>query len=159
MDSIQEYTPILLILLASTILLQAIFTRARSKFHLPPGPLALPVIGHFHLLLQPPLHRAIHKISNRYGPLIHLHLGSTPVVFVSSAEIAKEIFRTHEASFCNQTSNVAISYLTYKASDLGFAPYGTYWKFMKKLCMSELLNGRMLDQLLPIRQEEINRLA
>ncbi|KAK8472144.1 hypothetical protein PHAVU_002G126200 [Phaseolus vulgaris] len=28
---------------------------------------------------------------------------------------------------------------------------------MKKLCMSELLNGRMLDQLLPIRREEINR--
>jgi len=28
---------------------------------------------------------------------------------------------------------------------------------MKKLCMSELLNGKMLDQLLPIREEEINR--
>ncbi|KAJ1377811.1 Cytochrome P450 [Sesbania bispinosa] len=80
------------------------------------------------------------------------------MVFVSSAEIAKEIFKTHEASFSNRPGNVAIRYLTYDASDLGFAPYGTYWKFMKKLCMSELLNGKMLDQLFPIRQEEINRL-
>lgn len=157
MEGIQEYIPIFLIFLATTILLQAIFTRARSKFHLPPGPLALPVIGHFHLVLQPPLHKAVHKISSRYGPLIHLYLGSTPMVFVSSAEIAKEILKTHEASFSNRPANVAISYLTYNASDLGFAPYGTYWKFMKKLCMSELLNGRMLDQLLPIRQEKISR--
>ncbi|XP_045802460.1 cytochrome P450 93A2-like [Trifolium pratense] len=28
---------------------------------------------------------------------------------------------------------------------------------MKKLCMSEFLNGKMLDQLLPIRKDEINR--
>ena len=156
MDNIQEYIPIFLIWLAATILLRAIFTKTRSKLRLPPSPLALPVIGHFHLL-QLSLHRAVHKISNRYGPLIQLYLGSTPIVFVGSAEIAKEILKTHEVSFSNRPASVAISYLTYDSSDLGFAPYGTYWKFMKKLCMSELLNGRMLDQLLPIRQEEINR--
>lgn len=154
MDDVQGYIPIFLIFLASLKLLQAIFKA--SKFRLPPSPLALPVIGHFHLL-KPPLHRSFQKLSNRYGPLIHLYLGSTPVVVVSSAEIAREIFKTHELCFSNRPANVAISYLTYNSSDLGFAPYGPYWKFMKKLCMSELLNGRMLDQLLPIREEEINR--
>ncbi|TKY53284.1 3,9-dihydroxypterocarpan 6A-monooxygenase [Spatholobus suberectus] len=154
MDDIQGYIPTFFVWLASIILLRAIFKA--SKFRFPPSPLALPVIGHFHLL-KSPLHRAFQKLSNRYGPLIHLSLGSTPTVVVSSAEIAKEIFKTHELSFSNRPANVAISYLTYNSSDLGFAPYGTYWKFMKKLCMSELLNGRMLDQLRPIRQEEINR--
>ncbi|XP_027364304.1 cytochrome P450 93A3-like [Abrus precatorius] len=156
MDNIQEYIPIFLVCLASIILLQAIFRKNGSKFNLPPGPFALPVIGHFHLL-KSPLHKAFQKISNHYGPLIHIYLGSTPIVVVSSAEIAQEIFKTHELSFSNRPPNVAISYLTYNSSDLAFAPYGTYWKFMKKLCMSELLNGKMLDQLLPIRQEEINR--
>ncbi|RDX84890.1 3,9-dihydroxypterocarpan 6A-monooxygenase, partial [Mucuna pruriens] len=154
MVDIQGYIPIFLVMLASAIFLRGIFKT--SKFHLPPGPLALPVIGHFHLL-KPPLHRAFHQLSNRYGPLIHIYLGFTPTVVVSSAEIAKEIFKTHELCFSNRPANIAISYLTYNSSDLGFAPYGAYWKFMKKLCMSELLNGRMLDQLLPIRQEEINR--
>ncbi|XP_020236279.1 3,9-dihydroxypterocarpan 6A-monooxygenase [Cajanus cajan] len=154
MDDIQGYIQIFLVCIASTILLRAVFKA--SKYHLPPSPLALPVIGHFYLL-KPPLHRSFQKLSNRYGPLIHLYLGSTPIVVVSSAETAKEIFKTHELSFSNRPANAAISYLTYDSSDLGFSPYGTFWKFMKKLCMSELLNGRMLDQLLPIRQEEINR--
>jgi len=154
MDDIQGYIPIFLIFLASIIFLQTIFKTA--KFRLPPGPLALPVIGHFHLL-KPPLHVSFQKLSNRYGPLIHLYLGSTSVVVVSSAEIAKEIFKTHELSFSKRPANVVVTYFTYNAADLAFAPYGPYWKFMKKLCMSELLNGRMLEQLLPIRREEINR--
>ncbi|RHN79190.1 putative 3,9-dihydroxypterocarpan 6A-monooxygenase [Medicago truncatula] len=158
MEIIEQYIPIFLILLASTILLKAIFTKLEGpNFHLPPSPLSLPIIGHFHLILKQPLHRATHNLSNRFGPIIHIYLGSTLMVFVSSSEIAKEIFKTHESSFSNRPANIAISYLTYNASDLGFAPYGTYWKFMKKLCMSELLNGKMLDQLLPIREEEINR--
>ncbi|KAL1368215.1 3,9-dihydroxypterocarpan 6A-monooxygenase-like [Arachis duranensis] len=158
MDNFQEYIAIFSIWLAATILFQAILTKTRSsKLHLPPSPLALPIIGHFHLL-QPSLHRAVHKISNRYGPLIQLYLGSNPTVFVSSAEIAKEILKTHEVCFANRPANIAISSLTYDKSDLAFAPYGTFWKFMKKLCMSELLNGRMLELLSPIREEEIKRL-
>lgn len=146
---------LLLILLPSIILLRSILTTTRSKLRLPPSPMALPIIGHLHLM-QNPLHRCLQKISDRYGPLIHIYLGSLPVVVVSSAEIAKGVLKTHEMSFCNKSSNAAIRYLTYDASDLGFAPYGTYWKFMKKLCMSELLNGRMLDQLSVIRHEEIS---
>ncbi|KAK7392829.1 hypothetical protein VNO78_21277 [Psophocarpus tetragonolobus] len=154
MEDIQGYIPIFLVFLVSVILLQAIFKT--SKLHLPPSPLALPIIGHFHLL-KPPFHRSFQSLSNRYGPLIHLYLGSTPIVVVSSSEIAKEIFKTHQLYFSNRPANVAINYLTYNLSDLGFAPYGPYWKFLKKLCMSELLNGKMLDQLLPIRQDEIHR--
>ncbi|WJX80556.1 hypothetical protein P8452_63540 [Trifolium repens] len=39
-----------------------------------------------------------------------------------------------------------------------FAPYGDYWKFMKKICMSELLGGKTLDQFNPLRQQETLRL-
>ncbi|MED6138224.1 hypothetical protein PIB30_072231 [Stylosanthes scabra] len=146
-----------LVWLAATILFQAILTKTRSsKLRIPPGPLALPIIGHFHLL-QPSLHKAVQKISNHYGPIIQLYLGSNPGVFVVSAEIAKEILKTHEICFANRPGNTVISFLTYGKSDFAFAPYGTFWKFMKKLCMSELLNGRMLDQLSPIRGEEIKR--
>ncbi|KAI3819968.1 hypothetical protein L1987_13822 [Smallanthus sonchifolius] len=37
-----------------------------------------------------------------------------------------------------------------------FVPYGSYWRFMKKIIMSELLNGATIDSL-HVRQDEINR--
>lgn len=71
--------------------------------------------------------------------------------------MAKEFLRTYEASFLDRPRNTTTVYLTYGSKDFMFAPYGSYWKLMKKLIMSELLNGRTLDLLLPVRQDEINR--
>uniref|UniRef100_A0A2N9GHI9 Cytochrome P450 n=1 Tax=Fagus sylvatica TaxID=28930 RepID=A0A2N9GHI9_FAGSY len=50
-----------------------------------------------------------------------------------------------------------IDNLTYGLADFTMAPYGPYWKFIKKLCMTELLGGRTLEQHLPVRSEEIKQ--
>ena len=71
--------------------------------------------------------------------------------------MAKEFLKTHESSFSNRPQMKAVEYLTYGSADFSFAPYGRYWKFMKKICMSQLLGGRTLDQFLPVRHEEIKR--
>nr|POF02794.1 3,9-dihydroxypterocarpan 6a-monooxygenase [Quercus suber] len=139
----------------STILVRYI-TRTRTKGRVPPSPLALPSIGHLHLLAPLP-HQALHNLSNRYGPLIHLFLGSVLCVVVSTPEMAKELLKTHETSFMNRPHTATVDYLTYGSADFSFAPYGPYWKFMKNLCMSKLLVGQTLDQLLPVRHEEITR--
>lgn len=152
----QGYIILFLVWLVSTIVFRAIFTKTNTKPRLPPSPLALPIIGHLHLLFPLP-HQALHKLANRYGPLIHLYLGSNPCVVASSPEVAKEFLKTHESSFSNRSKGIAVDYLTYGSADFSFAPFGPYWKFMKKLCMSELLGGRTLDQLLPVRHEEIRR--
>ncbi|EXC30900.1 Cytochrome P450 93A1 [Morus notabilis] len=156
MADFQGYITLFLVLLVSTIVVRAIFKKNRTKVRLPPSPLALPIIGHLHLLAPIP-HQALHKLSNRYGPLIHLSLGSVPCVVASSPEIAKEFLKTQEISFLNRPQTAAVDYITYGSADFSFAPYGPYWKFMKKLCMSQLLGGRTLDLLLPVRREELKR--
>ncbi|KAL2320829.1 hypothetical protein Fmac_029798 [Flemingia macrophylla] len=149
--------PILLLCLVSTIMFASIVWRKQNKTLLPPGPIGLPIIGHLHLLSPTP-HQEFHKISIRYGPIIHLFLGSVPCVVVSTAEAAKEFLKTHETSFSNRPAKtVAVEALTYGFQDFLFAPYGPYWKFMKKLCMSELLGGHMLDLFLPVRRQETHR--
>ncbi|KAK3412582.1 hypothetical protein EUGRSUZ_I01315 [Eucalyptus grandis] len=85
----------------------------------------------------------------------YLSFGSFPCVVASSPETAKEFVKTHETSFSNRPSTVAIRCLTYGAADFSFAPYGRYWMFMKKICMTELLGGRTLDHFLPVREEEM----
>ncbi|KAK4380436.1 hypothetical protein RND71_002298 [Anisodus tanguticus] len=154
MVDIQGYLMLFLIWLFSTLFLKYVIFRKRAKYHLPPSPFGLPIIGHLHLLSPIP-HQALHGLSARYGPLIHINLGSVPCLVVSSPEMAKEVLKTHETSFLNRPQTSVVDYLTYGSQDFSFAPYGVYWKFMKKICMSELLGARTLDMLLPVRRDEI----
>ncbi|KAK3008471.1 hypothetical protein RJ639_015278 [Escallonia herrerae] len=153
MTDFQDYIILFLTWLISTILVRAFF-KWRTVNHLPPSPFALPIIGHLHLLAPIP-HQAFHKLSTRYGPLIHIFLGSVPCVVASSPEMAKEFLKTNESSYSNRPKIAAVDFITYGSQDFSFAPYGPYWKFMKKLCMSELLGGRTLDLLLPVRRDEL----
>lgn len=158
MADFSGYIILCLTWLAAIVVYRFIFGKTGIKqLHLPPSPIiSLPIIGHLHLLDKIP-HQDFHKLSNQYGPLIYLKLGSIPCVVASSPEVAKEFLKTHESSFSKRPQKIIVDYLTYGSKDFTFAPYGPYWKFMKRLCMSELLGSQTLDQLLPpIRCEEIN---
>ncbi|XP_028808718.1 3,9-dihydroxypterocarpan 6A-monooxygenase-like [Neltuma alba] len=153
MASFQAYLQLVLIWAVPIILVRAILTRYQSKARLPPGPPSLPLIGHFHLL--PPLpHRALHNLSARYGPIIQLFLGSVPCVVASTPETAREFLKTHESCFSDRIVNAAVHHFSYGSKGFLFAAYGPYWKFVKKLCMSQLLGARTLDILHPVRRDE-----
>ncbi|KAK7345105.1 hypothetical protein VNO77_15553 [Canavalia gladiata] len=153
MGDYADYFVQLLIWLASIFLLRIILTKPGTKLNLPPSPRSLPIVGHLYLLSKIP-HQAFHKISSRYGPLVYLMFGSKPCVIVSSPEMARLCLKTNETCFLNRSMRTHLDYLTYGSSDFVLAPYGPYWRFMKKLCMTELLGSRMIQQHLPIRVEE-----
>ncbi|KAF3453811.1 hypothetical protein FNV43_RR04252 [Rhamnella rubrinervis] len=142
----------LLIFILVLVLLGAIFQHNQ----LPPSPIAIPVIGHFHLL-GPLIHHSLYKLSLRYGPLFSFRLGSVPCVVASTPELAREFLKTNELCFISHASSTAISRLTY-GSSLAFSPYGAYWRFVKKLTMNELLGGRPINNFLQLRAQEYGRL-
>ncbi|PIA56563.1 hypothetical protein AQUCO_00700720v1 [Aquilegia coerulea] len=124
---------------------------------LPPSPKELPIIGHLHLLNNTP-HQTFHNLCARYGPLIHLRLGSVICIIASTPELAKELLITNGHTFASRPVNIAINLLTYNSVDFVFAPYGSYWKFMKKIVASELLGDQTLAQLKDIRFDEASQL-
>ncbi|XP_058071332.1 cytochrome P450 93A3-like [Magnolia sinica] len=152
------YAILFFVSLISTVLLRTIISKIRrTKARFPPGPVGFPIIGHLHLLGPIP-HRSLHKLSERYGPLLHLRLGSVPSIVASSVETAEEILKTQETSFASRRQPSAFRRLTYGSFDMAWAPYGPYWKFLKKLSVSELFSSRTLQHMLPVRREEIMRL-
>ncbi|KAK7378210.1 hypothetical protein VNO80_03648 [Phaseolus coccineus] len=155
-DYYQDYILLFITCLVSTIVVRAILSRKQNNTNRPPSPPALPIIGHLHLLAPIP-HQALHKLSIRYGPIMHLFLGSVPCVIASTPEAAREFLKTHETRFSNRPQSSAGDFLTYGSQNFTLAPYGPYWKFMKKICMSELLGGPTLSQLLPLRRQETLR--
>ncbi|PON58146.1 Cytochrome P450, E-class, group I [Parasponia andersonii] len=156
MEDLQNYTILFLLWIVSTIVIRAIFKKSRTKVQLPPSPSSLPIIGHLHHIGPLP-HQSLYKLSNRYGPLMQISLGSVPCVVASSPEMAKEFFKTHEASFSSRPPPSILKHVAYPDLDLTFAPYGPYWKFLKKVCMSRLLGSQTLNLLLPVRTEERKR--
>ena len=153
MADVQDHVILFFIWLISFILARALFTKYRTRVRRPPGPLALPIIGHFHLLGSKP-YQSLHKLSLRYGPLFQFYFGSIPSVVVSSGEMAKEFLQTHDISFANRPKLSNIDYLFYGSNDIAFASYGPYWKFMKKLSMTKLLGVQTLEKFVPVMREE-----
>ncbi|KAI3937805.1 hypothetical protein MKW98_009890 [Papaver atlanticum] len=141
------------------VLLDIVFHfKKRVGYNLPPSPIALPIIGHMHLICAVP-YRSFHKLSIQYGSLIYLRLGSISCMVVSSPELAKEFLTTNELNFASRPVTIAVDYINYNSAGFAFAPSGTLWSFMKKVLMSEFLGGQALMKHRHIRRDEIHSLV
>ncbi|XVE61192.1 hypothetical protein DITRI_Ditri06bG0019800 [Diplodiscus trichospermus] len=162
-DGALFYLSLLLILFLFSYLFQTLTKRLfsyRTGAQHPPSPPALPIIGHLHLLVgSMSFPKMLHSLATRYGPLLHIHVGASEFILVSNANFAKEILKTHELNFVSRPPlGSTPDYDIYSGSDFVFSPYDTYWRFLKKLCVTRLLSTSQLDQFLHIREQEIAKL-
>ncbi|CAI0409982.1 unnamed protein product [Linum tenue] len=131
--------------------------RRSRRQNLPPGPPTLPLIGNLHQLAGPTLpHRSITNLAQKYGPIMRLQLGQCLAVVISSPDAAKEVLRTKELSFPQRPEVLAVEIMSYDHSSLVFAPYGDYWRQLRKICVSELLSAKRVASFRPIREQISN---
>ncbi|RDY08887.1 Cytochrome P450 71A1, partial [Mucuna pruriens] len=126
----------------------------RSKSNAPPSPPKLPFIGNLHQLGTLP-HRSLQTLAHKYGPLMLLQLGQVPTLLVSSAEVASEIFKTHDVFFSNRPKATAAGVFLYGYKDVGFSPYGHEWRQKRKVCVLELVSIKSVRSFQFIRVEEV----
>ncbi|KAA3474309.1 cytochrome P450 CYP82D47-like [Gossypium australe] len=117
---------------------------------------ALPIIGHMHLFGGQQLtHKTLGGMADKYGPVFSLRLGSHEVLVVNSWEMAKECFTVHDKVFSTRPSITASKILGYDFAMFGFAPYGPYWREIRKITTIELLSNHRIDMLKHIRVSEV----
>ncbi|XP_057781927.1 premnaspirodiene oxygenase-like [Salvia miltiorrhiza] len=123
---------------------------------LPPGPKKLPIIGNLHLVSSGLDFRSFRDLSQQYGPIMHLKLGSRDIIVVSSPEIAKEILKDNDPVFAERPLNMLF---WFNNSDIFFSPYGEYWRQMRKICTLELLSTKNVRSFCSIRNDEVSHLV
>ena len=123
-----------------------------------PSPPALPIIGHLHHVLFSSAYKSLQKLSSKYGPLLYLRIFNFPVVLVSSASVAYEIFKAHDLSISSRENPPIDESLLLGSSVFVRAPYGDHFRFMKKLLVTKLLGPHALERSRGIRADELERL-
>ncbi|XP_050236055.1 cytochrome P450 81Q32-like [Mercurialis annua] len=156
MEETLVYTMLSVIL--GLVLAMRVFTYIKREQHrnLPPSPPSLPIIGHLHLMLKQPRQRTLHDLSNKYGPIMSLRLGTRLVVVVSSASVVEECFTKNDIILANRPHFSLGKYVLYNNTVLVTENYNQHWRNLRRISTTEILSTNRLNQFLSVRKDEVN---
>lgn len=143
------------LLISALFLFKWIHSSSKTLKKLPPSPPKFPLIGNFHQLGTIP-QRSLKSLAEKYGPVMLLKLGSKPILVISSAHAAEEVLRSHDLIFANRPKPGFARRLLYNFKDVGFAPYGEYWRRVRSICVLQLLSNKKVQSFKGVREEEIS---
>lgn len=144
------------------VIILALYMITRHLIHkllnFPPTPFpVIPLIGHLYLLKKP-LQKTLSNLSDSYGPVFFLWLGSRPVLVVSSVSAAEECFTKNDINFANRPHFLYAKYLGYNYTSIVWAPYGDHWRNLRRIASIEILSSYRLQKLSQIRVDEVQTL-
>ncbi|GAA0186108.1 oxygenase [Lithospermum erythrorhizon] len=144
MELVSSLVSVAIVLLTALgIVLWAKVSNLKRK--LPPGPPGWPVFGHMFNLGSDP-HMATAKLGERYGPVIWLRLGSINTMVILSAKAAAEFFKNHDLSFADRKIIGTMHSHDYHQSSLALAPYGSFWRMLRRICTVEMFVQKKINE-------------
>jgi cytochrome P450 len=152
------YLPFLFSFVLLALVVQ-IIGKKKTDPNLPKGPRKLPIIGNIHNVLSTKPYRKLRDLAREYGSLMHLQLGEISTIVISSPDCAREVMKTHDINFAIRPQIIASELITYNSTGIISAPYGNYWRQLRKICTLELLSLKRVNSYQPIREEEFSNLV
>ncbi|KAL3639915.1 Flavonoid-6-hydroxylase [Castilleja foliolosa] len=115
--------------------------------------------GHLHLMAGGSAftelpHFKLAALADKYGPIFTIRLGVKRALVVSSWELAKELYTTHDLTISSRPKLRAAKHLSYDFVMFGFAPYSKYYSRMRKLISVELLSNSRVEMQRNVRVSE-----
>lgn len=108
-----------------------------------PGPPGYPLIGSVTIFTGSTPHRVLAKLSRslKAEPLLSLSVGLTRFVISSQPETAKEVLNS--SAFANRPRNETAYELLFNRA-MGFAPYGEYWRNLRRIAATHLFSPKRI---------------
>ncbi|KAI3820897.1 hypothetical protein L1987_08448 [Smallanthus sonchifolius] len=118
-------------------------SKSRSKTTIP-GPSGIPLLGLVFAFTSSLTHRILAKLSKTFNatPLMAFSVGFTRFVISSHPETAKEILNS--SAFADRpVKESAYELLFHRA--IGFAPYGEYWRNLRRISAVHMFSPKMIS--------------
>ncbi|KAI3495020.1 hypothetical protein L1887_37125 [Cichorium endivia] len=146
-------------LLFSSLLtfIYALTISGRRNSRLPPGPYPFPIIGSLLKLGDKP-HHSLASLSKQYGPLMSLKLGSRTTIVVSSPDLAKEFFHSHDISFSSRTIPAIARIVDHDKYSIVWLPTGDQWRRLRRITREYFFSVQCLDGSEHLRGEKVQEL-
>lgn len=151
-----ESLPLFIFLVLPPLMIFVLFSRKSNKsYKLPPGPRGLPVIGNM-LELGPELHITMAGLKQEYGPVVWLRIGTINTMVIQTVEAATELFKNHDVSFAERKIGDAQRVHNYPDGSLALAPYGAFWRVLRRICSAEMFTSRKMNDTAGIRRKSVD---
>ena len=134
----------MVVLGVTVVMLQRRRMMKKKKLNLPPSPKGrMPIIGHLHLMDDnEAAHQTFARISGENGPLTMIYMGSKPALLVSTAAMAEQVLKHHDQAFASRPFLTAGKTLGFDFKSIVFAPFGDYYKRLRRIYTVELLSPK-----------------
>ncbi|KAI0364208.1 cytochrome P450 [Pilatotrama ljubarskyi] len=123
----------LLLLGGALFLLVKQYVRRRN---MPPGPRGLPFIGNKHQVPSVKPWRKFAEWNKQYGPVVSLHLGSTPVIVLGTAQAAWDLLEKRSDIYSSRPRFVVAGEILSDNMRGLMLPYGEGWRKWRKVLHS-----------------------
>ncbi|KAL9275307.1 Cytochrome P450 78A6-like protein [Drosera capensis] len=116
----------------------------QARYRPIPGPMGLPIIGSMSIMKNL-AHQKIAAVANKYGArrLMAFSLGDTRVILTCHPDIAKEILNS--SVFADRPVKTSAYSLMFDRA-IGFAPYGVYWRTLRRIASAHMFSPRMIKE-------------
>ncbi|WOG96461.1 hypothetical protein DCAR_0415796 [Daucus carota subsp. sativus] len=151
-------TAALLASFPTILVLRWLYGRIGLPNRKPPGPPAWPLVGNIFDLGTMP-HQDFYKLRPKYGPVLWLKLGLVDTMVIQSAKAAAELFKNHDAAFSDRQVPDALTACKYNQGSLAMGTYGPYWRTIRKLCSTEFLVTKRINDSTEIREKCVEKLV
>ncbi|XP_077141793.1 cytochrome P450 2G1-like [Ranitomeya variabilis] len=132
-----EDVTLLLTVMVSCLILFLSFMHFWRKGNLPPGPTPLPIVGNLLQLSKGGIVKSLLNITQKYGEVFTVYLGSRPVIVVTGFKAVKEVYVDRGDDFLAR-GDVFCFDLDYKNYGITFTSNMDRWRDLRKFSLSTL---------------------
>ncbi|TCD64317.1 hypothetical protein EIP91_004264 [Steccherinum ochraceum] len=123
---------------------------------LPPGPPTKPLIGNVLDFPTRAIYKRFAEWASIYGDIVSLKIGFSSVIIISSPEMVRQLLDKRSITTANRPP-LHFNELVTDDHNVGFAPFGTRYKNMRRALLT-LLSREACIEHLPIKQAEASQL-